>query len=268
MQLATSHLQRLATGAALALLLTAGLTFGGWVLLLLALAASTLALLEFYSMFWPGNARMPLKALGLVLGAAVLAAAHMDKPWLVTGCIAAAFLIGSLQFLTEWGRGDDSTHFPDCQILVGGILYIPLLILPVLHFSMREQLLVAVAAIVSDTGAYYIGSYFGKRRIWPRVSPKKSWAGSIGGLVLCVSACAALGYVWGARPWWNFALLGVVLNIASQLGDFFESALKRTLGVKDSGTLLPGHGGLLDRIDSLLFVIPVYAGANSVLAFF
>lgn len=126
----------------------------------------------------------------------------------------------------------------------------------------------ALAAFISDTGAYYIGTYLGRARIWPRVSPKKSWAGSIGGLVLCIAMCVGLGLWWGVRPWWQFAMLGVLLNAASQLGDFFESALKRTLGVKDSGTLLPGHGGLLDRIDSLLFVVPVYAAADSVLAFF
>lgn len=268
MQLASSHIQRIVTGIGLALLLTAGLSFGGNVLLVLALAASTLALLEFYSLFWSGNAQLPNKALGLVLGAGVIIAAHMGQPWVAMGCISGAFLVGSLQFLTNWGRGNDNACFINSLVMVAGILYIPLLLVPVLSFSVLEQLLVAIAAVVSDTGAYYIGTYFGKRRIWPRVSPKKSWAGSLGGLVLCVIACTLLGYFWGRLPWWNFALLGVALNIASQLGDFFESALKRTLHVKDSGTLLPGHGGLLDRIDSLLFVIPVYAGLNSILDFF
>lgn len=268
MTLATSHLQRLVTGAALALLLTAGLALGGWVLVLLALVASSLALLEFYTMFWPCNDKLHMKAIGLVLGAGMLVAGHLDKPWLIVGCLAAAFLAGSLQFLGDWGRGDDESRFADGQILAAGLLYVPLLLLPVLHLSVRDQLLVALAAFISDTGAYYIGTYFGKARIWPRVSPKKSWAGSIGGLVLCIAMCVGLGLWWGERPWWQFAMLGVLLNAASQLGDFFESALKRTLGVKDSGTLLPGHGGLLDRIDSLLFVVPVYAAADSVLAFF
>lgn len=268
MTLATSHLQRLVTGAALALLLTAGLALGGWVLVLLALVASSLALLEFYTMFWPCNDKLHMKAIGLVLGAGMLVAGHLDKPWLIVGCLAGAFLAGALQFLGDWGRGDDESRFADGQILAAGLLYVPLLLLPVLHLSLRDQLLVALAAFISDTGAYYIGTYLGRARIWPRVSPKKSWAGSIGGLVLCIAMCVGLGLWWGVRPWWQFAMLGVLLNAASLLGDFFESALKRTLGVKDSGTLLPGHGGLLDRIDSLLFVVPVFAAADSVLAFF
>lgn len=268
MNLASTHLQRLVTGAALAALLTAGLAFGGWALLLLALAASSLALLEFYTMFWTGNARLPLKAMGVVLGAATLVAGHMDKPWLVLGCLGGAFLAGSLSFLASWGSGHDDARFEDGQILAAGVLYVPVLLLPALHFNVKEQMLVMLVAIVSDTGAYYIGSLLGRHKIWPRVSPKKSWEGSLGGLACCMAGCITMGTVWGTQPLWTYALLGIMLNIASQTGDFFESALKRKLGVKDSGALLPGHGGLLDRIDSLLFVVPAYAAVASIYKFF
>lgn len=125
MTLATSHLQRLVTGAALALLLTAGLALGGWVLVLLALVASSLALLEFYTMFWPCNDKLHMKAIGLVLGAGMLVAGHLDKPWLIVGCLAGAFLAGALQFLGDWGRGDDESRFADGQILAAGLLYVP-----------------------------------------------------------------------------------------------------------------------------------------------
>lgn len=265
---ASPHFQRVVTGAALAVLLTAGLALGGWVLLIMVVAVASLALLEFYTMFWPGNARLPQKAAGMALAAAVLAAGHMDRPWLVLGGIAAAFLVGAVAFLLAWGNGDDDCRFTESLVLVAGILYVPVLLLPALHFNRWEQLVVVLAAVISDTGAYYAGTWFGKTRIWPRVSPKKSWVGSLGGLGLCMAACTGVGMAAGTAPWPAFALLGAWLNIASQLGDFFESALKRTLGVKDSGTLLPGHGGLLDRIDSLLFVVPAYAVLESIFPFF
>lgn len=265
---ASPHFQRVVTGTALAALLTVGLAMGGWVLLIMVVAVASLALLEFYTMFWPGNARLPLKAAGMALGAAVLAAGHMDRPWMVLGCVAAAFLVGAVGFLLTWGNGEDDCRFTEGQVLAAGILYVPVLLLPALHFNRWEQLVVVLAAVISDTGAYFIGTWFGKARIWPRVSPKKSWAGSLGGLTLCVLATTGVGVAAGTAPWWAFALLGGLLNVASQLGDFFESALKRTLGVKDSGALLPGHGGLLDRIDSLLFVVPAYAALDSVFPFF
>ena len=122
-----------------------------------------------------------------------------------------------------------------------------------------------LAAIATDAGGYYAGCRFGKHKMWPAVSPKKSWEGAGGGLLLCMAVCVCFGLL---REYFEVALpalplpawvaVGVALNIAAQLGDFFESALKRTQNVKDSGTILPGHGGVLDRIDSLLFVLPVF----------
>jgi hypothetical protein len=96
----------------------------------------------------------------------------------------------------------------------------------------------------------------GGPKIWPSISPKKTWAGSLGGLATCIVVCVGIGLLLGSADILSFALLGTGLNVAAQLGDFFESALKRWRGVKDSGRVLPGHGGILDRIDSLLFVLP------------
>ena len=133
---------------------------------------------------------------------------------------------------------------------------------------MLQVLLVLLAAFISDTGAYYAGRGYGARLIWPTVSPNKTVEGSMGGLAACVTVVCAMGWSIGAAPWWTWVILGVVLGVAAQLGDFFESALKRWMAVKDSGSLLPGHGGILDRIDALLLVTPVYAAARALVQFF
>ena len=99
-------------------------------------------------------------------------------------------------------------------------------------------------------------------------SRNKTSSGSLGGLCLSVIVCTAIGVAFGAAHWTHFALLGAGLNIAAQIGDFFESALKRWRGVKDSGKILPGHGGILDRIDSLLFALPLYCGLAALFSFF
>ena len=122
-----------------------------------------------------------------------------------------------------------------------------------------------------DIAALYVGRAFGRRKLAPTLSPNKTWEGAIAsvfgslafgmGLILLGdwldarnSAFTRLHTSW---PPWHFVLLAIALNLAAQLGDLAESALKRGVGVKDSGTLLPGHGGVLDRIDALLFAAPV-----------
>ena len=110
---------------------------------------------------------------------------------------------------------------------------------------------------VNDTGAYLVGSRWGKRRLAPSISPKKSVEGSIGGLILVLLSAVVLRLLlFPELSWLRILLIATVVAIFGTIGDLFESSLKRQAGVKDSGKLIPGHGGILDRIDSLLLAVP------------
>lgn len=151
--------------------------------------------------------------------------------------------------------------------VVAGFIYLALPAtcltqLSLIHFegSCRSaQLYFCLATILmGDTGAYFIGSRFGKHKLIPKVSPKKSVEGAIGGLVSSGITALLLTYFCHLPfPAWYAVLAGICMGIAGQIGDLMESAFKRAGGFKDSGNLLPGHGGFLDRIDSLILGIPV-----------
>jgi len=118
-------------------------------------------------------------------------------------------------------------------------------------------LLIFICIWATDSGAYFIGSAIGKRPLWPTISPKKSVEGAIGGTI--VSVIVALGFSLAKPellPLWQALLLGVVIAIVGQMGDLIQSAYKRVKGIKDTGAILPGHGGVLDRVDSWLIVFP------------
>jgi phosphatidate cytidylyltransferase len=127
--------------------------------------------------------------------------------------------------------------------------------------SPRSVLFLFLIVWACDSGAYYFGRRFGRRRLAPVVSPKKTWEGSIAGLACSTLFGAAAGLWWFAPELgpWRGALTGALASTAGQLGDLVESLWKRGAGVKDSGAFLPGHGGFYDRIDSLLFAGPVVA---------
>jgi phosphatidate cytidylyltransferase len=109
----------------------------------------------------------------------------------------------------------------------------------------------------ADVGAYFAGRRFGRRKLAPAVSPGKTWEGAAGGMLLSLALCGGGLMALGFPAWWLLAVAGLVA--VSIFGDLFESIIKRVRGVKDSSNLLPGHGGILDRIDSLLAVLPVFA---------
>ena len=110
-----------------------------------------------------------------------------------------------------------------------------------------------LAVWATDTGAYFAGRLIGGPKLLPKISPKKTWAGLIGGMALAavIGYCVGLGFN-ESNPWW-LGGTGLILAVVAQAGDFFESYVKRRAGAKDSGTLIPGHGGVLDRVDGLLF---------------
>ena len=162
----------------------------------------------------------------------------------------------------------------DTSLGLFSLIYVvyPLTLLPLIkaHEDGTGLLLFLFVTVwFGDIAALYIGRNFGRRKLAPRLSPNKTWEGSVASVVGSVGFGMGLyslgaylltrGYtaLHIATPAWQMALLAVVLNVAAQLGDLLESAIKRGAGVKDSGTLLPGHGGILDRIDALLLAAPV-----------
>lgn len=128
-----------------------------------------------------------------------------------------------------------------------------------IDFQTYFLLTIFILIWLNDTGAYLVGSLMGKHKMAKIISPKKTWEGFAGGVVVSVIGAVLLGdfFVQSLQPWYLWAVLGVVVAVAATWGDLFESRLKRIAGVKDSGKIIPGHGGILDRIDSLLFALPL-----------
>jgi phosphatidate cytidylyltransferase len=253
------HKQRIATSAVLAILPALALIFQGWVLFAVLALFSVLTLWEFYSMFRPVQSMTAFKSLGAACTFLLMGAYTTGDARYPGVILALAFWASAMVFLLRYNK-DVTASYRHAAIFLAGLFYIPLNFHFLLYFDRLEILLVLGAAVLSDTAAFYAGSLFGKRKIWPRISPKKSWAGSIGGMTACTVGTMVWGLFLGLPEvaWWKWLLLGMALNVSAQMGDFFESALKRSLDIKDSGTILPGHGGLLDRVDSLLLVIPCY----------
>lgn len=269
----SSHAKRWLTSLVLLPVLACLVVFGAWFLFAGVLVIALLGLYEFYTLHWPGKDARGRKILGLALGGGFLLAAQLGWTALAGALLLAAFWAANLGFLCSFSRSEGQARYPESLILFTGLLYVPFMLHFFLGFRPQETVLVLLATFASDTGAYYAGTWWGRRKIWPSISPKKTWAGALGGALTCVAVCLILGLSVGEWPFGRasfgaWLLVGVALNLASQFGDFFESALKRSLGAKDSGALLPGHGGVLDRIDSLLLVTPVYKGASLLLASF
>ncbi|MGE4504882.1 MAG: phosphatidate cytidylyltransferase [Desulfovibrionaceae bacterium] len=257
----SAHSKRLLTACVTLLAPASAVLFGGWVLFAILAAFCALSLWEFYTLFWPTGKRTQTKAAGALLGLGILLALSLGSTTWALLALLAAFWGGNLAFLADFGKRGEQASYLDGMVFFAGLLYLPVTLHFFLFMNPMEVVLVIGGVICSDTAAFYAGTLWGKRRIWPRVSPKKSWVGSFASLGACMAFVTGVGVLAGHAPWWAYAYLGLALNLAAQLGDFFESALKRKLGIKDSGSILPGHGGLMDRLDSMLLALPVYAAA-------
>ena len=156
----------------------------------------------------------------------------------------------------------------DVRQSLAAVLYValPLSMLSILNIKFTPYVTLAVFIFIwlYDTGAFLVGCAIGKHRLFERISPKKSWEGVAGGALFVIAFAIAVVSIPDLNSFFNpksmsidtWIVMGITAVVAATLGDLFESLLKRTAGVKDSGNIIPGHGGILDRIDSLLFVVP------------
>lgn len=242
-------------------------------ILLHPLAYSALALFAMEVMLWEFfrmsiGRDMPLQRILAMLTAAVAFCTVMCVAWLGTapmwtGC-ALLLLLGT--FASSYFGAAQREHFHKLAYICAGLLYIalPIALSPLAMFRdgvFDGRLLLACFIVIwsSDVGGYCFGLLFGKngKKLFPEVSPKKSWAGFWGGLAMALAAA----WIMKAAGLIGFQLVhclvaAAIMNVFGVLGDLFESEWKRSFSVKDSGNIIPGHGGLMDRFDSALFAIP------------
>lgn len=228
-------------------------------LLAVALGVAALAFSEYERIVDAIGAKIPFWT---TLAATLLACAMVPFQWVdIASVMAAALLLIAFNVLTSDRVGGPLLADTAAALLAPIYIGLPLGSLVGIHaIAGREAVILMIATVaVSDSARSYTGRAFGRTKLSPLRSPNKTREGALGGFLLAPIFLAVAGWYWLpiASPLW-FAGLGLCLVIAGIIGDLFESMLKRAADVKDSGALIPGHGGVLDRIDALLFAAPVF----------
>lgn len=242
---------------------------GSWYVLSIVVAQAGLAAGEFYSMA-RRKGLSPLVGLGTFLAAAMpffafQALVSQNFVWITSAvsltllAVAAAALIGSQQVQGAIARISVTAFGP---LYFGALFSTQLLLrLDPAYPDMAGVNWLFLAYLLTwavDTGSYLSGRLFGRRKLNPALSPGKTCEGAIGGLLFAIAASCLLGVVWmGLFGWIQAVAYGILIGIAAPVGDLVVSVFKRDSGIKDSSKLIPGHGGVLDRFDSLLFTVPV-----------
>ncbi|MFD2598112.1 phosphatidate cytidylyltransferase [Sphingobacterium corticis] len=257
-------LQRAITGSIFVAVLIGSVLFGPLSFTIFFSLVGVGCLYEFFGMVRQQQDVLPVRSLGL-LAAIFLATAlgwnHLQD--LPIKYILSAIPIFCAIFIIPLYRGN-AKPFHDISYTLGGLLYAtaPFLCFVALGFVRGDyQPYIPLGFLFmlwsNDTGAYLVGRSFGRTKLFERISPNKTWEGFIGGLIFAVAVSAVMAHFHPILPLWQWIAIGLTIGIFGTLGDLVESMLKRTLGVKDSGNILPGHGGLLDRFDGLLISAPL-----------
>lgn len=224
---------------------------GGWIWACVVIAAASLLYFEWLMIVGVSNNRLAVAAgiTGLALSGICLMLRRTD---LAFAAVAVGGLVAAV--LAQGKRGWVASGLA----YAAAALIATILVRRDADFGFIGLMFVLLVVWVTDIGGYFAGRGIGGPKLWPRVSPKKTWAGAIGGLVL--GLVIAVGFaLLGFGKMGPLLLLGAVLSVVSQLGDLFESAVKRRFDVKDSSHIIPGHGGLLDRLDGFVAAIVVAA---------
>lgn len=247
---------------------------GDFTFMATVIAISGWSLYEFYGIVEKKNIHAS-KHFGIMLGILIqilIVSVLYDYTLYISLILLAAILIFLFIIMIDVLLGGRNLPVLAFSATISGVIYLPVLLTSLI--AIREfnrifelfydysqagifMILIFGTVWVCDSAAYFIGRKFGKHKLFPRVSPKKSWEGAIAGLVFSVLFLSISVYAFEILPIYHGAFLGLLIGIFGQTGDLFESLLKRDAGIKDSSNILPGHGGILDRFDSIIFVGPI-----------
>jgi phosphatidate cytidylyltransferase len=250
--------------AAVLIPLVAGLTYaGGWVLAAALLLVTVRSAYELFQLLAEAGYRPSLAATAVVMAAFLAAALY---PGVTTGPVLAAAVLGTL--IWQLLRPPEGQPTQSWALTLGAGLWLGWLashfvllrtLSPMFDLGAGTRWLVLVFLVtwINDSAAYFVGKAIGRHPCAPYLSPKKTWEGTLGGWIGGLLATALLGYWLLDLPWVHGLALGALVATIAPFGDLAKSMVKRQMGVKDFSALIPGHGGMFDRIDSLLFVAPV-----------
>ena len=257
---------RSVTGAGFVVVMIGSALLGQVVFSLLMFIVSLFGLLE-YNGLWQGKSPFRLNQyLAVIVGMLVYTSLALNA----AGVLPASFLLLNIPlffiiFIAELWRAKEQP-FVNIGLSLAGIIYIPFSLGLSIYFfdpinssgPMHYGTMIGFLFILwlNDTGAYLFGSWLGRNKLFPRISPGKSWEGSIGGVLVALLTAYGFSFLFPIFPAWKWLIMGLIIVVTGTLGDLVESMMKRSLGVKDSGSLLPGHGGILDRFDAFLMAVP------------
>lgn len=239
----------------------AAIWFGGWWFAGLVIAASAVCVFEFMAMVIPTD--RPAQIAFTIVGAAFVTAMVMGGFAGPSAVPILALMPIAIVTVFLFRIGELTTVAARSGLVFTGIVWggglFTTATLRLLDHGGAWVLLACILAWASDTGAYFAGRMFGRHKLYEQVSPKKTWEGAIGGVVAATAGAFLQQALYGAPKIdpVHLALLAPVAAAFGQIGDLAESLLKRSVGVKDSGKIMPGHGGLFDRVDALIFVSAV-----------
>ena len=228
-------------------------------LLLLVLTATALGLREFYRLTLPDNGSGE-QTVGIALGLCFPFVAHFSRGGELVALLVAVLFVVFLLFLARPKRLTTVTS--NMPILLFGILYVPFLLSHAIllrkePLGIQWVFFLLMTVWAGDTSAYFVGTVIGKHKLYPAISPKKTVEGLLGGLAGSLIVAALLRSLFiRSLPWCHTVILASAILILGQTGDLGESMIKRAVNAKDSSGLIPGHGGVLDRLDSFLFAAP------------
>lgn len=255
--------QRIITGLAGAAVIIFAVVFSEWTYFAVFFLICFLALREFYILSGL-DGMIPQRVLGKVCGMMVFVLSFfIERGDLSSRYYFMLFPIASLVYMIKLYKKFERKPFTNIAFTFLGIFYVavPFALLNIAAFengNYNFEIMIGCLLLLwaTDTGAYFAGTFFGKRKLFERISPKKSWEGAVGGAILAMAFAIGIGYFFQTLALWQWICISAIIIVGGIYGDLVESLLKRSIEIKDSGDTLPGHGGFLDRFDGLLISAP------------